>query len=211
MTSLRAFELPVEESQHRTPVWRRVTGGLLLVVAAGLAGLFGYGTVNPRRYVVLLEYFNNPAEGALLVLALATVAYVLAFPIRSTVIDRRRSILRTTMLILTAISLIVFLFAYELAIFRYQSDTLATSPQGDRSVTRVQGWKATEIHIVVGTGLARRDVGSLGAPCGLAAAFGARFTNQNEIAISTAYNDYRIHLETGTGRPLDRFGPICSE
>ena len=72
-------------------------------------------------------------------------------------------------------------------------------------------WKDTEMRVYVGSGRNRRDVGSLGAPCGLASQMRAQFVNNNEIAVTTAYNDYLIHLEVGTGRPLDRFGPVCSD
>jgi hypothetical protein len=210
VTSLHAFELPVEDPQMPTAWWRRILAAMLLLAGLGAAGLYGYGAVNPRSYVFFLAHFNNPILGLLVVLLLATVAFVLAFPIRSTVIDRTRSLWRTTLLILTAVTLIVFLFSYELAVFRYNPDVLATSPNGQRSVARVALWKDTEVHVYVGSGLSQRDVGSLGAPCGLPAAMHSKFANDNEIDITTAYNSYRIHLETGTGTPLDRFGPNCS-
>lgn len=210
MTSLFARDFDVDESQKPTSVPRRIAASIVLLIGLVLLALFGYGAVNPRHYVFLLTYFNNPFGGVTAILAVAVIAYWLAFPIRSTVIDRRRSLTRTTLLILTAISAIVFLFVYELAVFHYSPEVVTTSKSGRRSVARIEMWKNTQMHVYVGTGLGRRDVGSLGAPCGLRSQMSARFVDENEIVVDTAYNTYDIHLEVGTGRPLNVFGASCS-
>ena len=129
---------PSKTRRHPLRSGGRFAAAIVGLGALAFAGLFGYGAVNPRQYVFFLTYFNDPFAGAALVLAILTVAFILGFPVRSTVIDRRRSIARTTMVILTVIATILFLFAYELAVFRYSSEVLATSPNGQRSIARVQ-------------------------------------------------------------------------
>jgi len=38
----------------------------------------------------------------------------------------------------------------------------------------------------------------------------AYWLSDNEVKITTAYNNYDIHLDPKTGKPLNRFGEICS-
>jgi hypothetical protein len=183
---------------------------VFLVAFLAYAVLSVLGVWNPRRYVFLLTYFNNPTGDAVVLLVFGLIAFWCGFPVRNTAIDRRRSLTRTTLIILIAVSLIVLGFTYSFGAWRYRPTVVSTSPDGQRAAAFVSQEHGTEIHIFAGSGLRRRDVGSVGTPCGLVADVSADWVDNNEVKISTAFNNYDVHLDPKTGAPLDHFGATCS-
>jgi hypothetical protein len=126
------------------------------------------------------------------------------------VVDRRRSQVRTALIILTALALFVFLLVYLLKIYQYDPRVVATSPSGDRAIAVVEDFSGSHVDVYVGHGLGRRDIASLGLACGLPGGTSATFIGENEVKISTVYNDYDIHLDA-TGMPLNHFGVKCAD
>jgi len=81
--------------------------------------------VESTHYVILLTYFNNPLGDAAAVMFLGLIAFILAFPLRSAMLDRRFAMARTTVIVLIAITL----FA---SVSRTRSDRSATSRRSSR-------------------------------------------------------------------------------
>jgi len=157
-----------DETPDHTTSWpRRVLAVAIVLVGIATACVYAAGAVSSSHYVVLERHFRNVASGVAIVLICVWLAYVSAFPIRSTVVDRPRSRTRVTMVIICAIGVIVALFFHGLNVFRYVPTTAATSPSGHRTVAYVRDMHATEMHILVGTGLSQKDVGTMGVVCGL--------------------------------------------
>lgn len=189
---------------------RRMLGALVLIIGIVLLGVCVYGTINPHHYVILMRYFRNPTQGPVILVATMLIAWIIAFPVRSTVIDRRRSQVRTTLIILSVVALIAFLIVYLLKIYQYDPQVIATSASGDRAIAVVEDFSGSHVHVYVGHGLGRRDIASLGLACGLPGGTSATFVGENEIKISTVYNDYDIHLDA-SGMPLNHFGATCTD
>jgi succinate dehydrogenase hydrophobic anchor subunit len=199
------------EVAHRKPsVLRRVIAVLFVAIGIAYAALTVFGVWNPRHYVILLTYFDNPLAGVVVVLFCALVAFWCGFPIRNTAIDRRKSLARTTLVILVMISLFGLGFTYAFGIWRYRPTIVSVSASGNRAVAYVSVLKDTEIRIYAGSGLARRDVGSVGVPCGLFSNISATWVGDNEVKISTAFNNYDVRLDPKTGTPLVHFGVTCT-
>jgi succinate dehydrogenase hydrophobic anchor subunit len=193
---------------RRPSVARGIVALVFAVLAVAFAVLSFYGVWNPRHYVTLLMYFNNPVGDGTVLLILLLVAYWCALPIRNSAIDRRRSIVRSTAIIVIIISIFVLTFTYAIGIWRYRPSILGT-PRDGRSLAVVSVFRGTEIHVLIGTGLARRDVGNLGSACGLPSDMDAEWINANEVKITTAYNTYDVLLNPKTGVPLQHFGATC--
>jgi hypothetical protein len=169
-----------------------------------------FGVWNPRHYVILLTYFNNPVGDASVVLFLALVAFWCGFPIRSTAVDRRLSLARTTLIILILLSLFGLVFTFAFGVWRYRPSPIATSPRGDRQVVSVGLMHGIDVHIVAGSGLSRRDVGSLGTACGLPSDLDAVWVSDDEVKITTVFKTYDVRLNPRTGVPLLHFGATCT-
>jgi hypothetical protein len=184
----------------------------ILVFALGIAifAVCVYGDVNPNNYVVLLKHFHNPTLGPVIAILALLVGWIIGFPVRSTVADRKRSQVRTTLIILLVVACVVFAIVYLLRLFKYNPDVIATSPSGDRAIAIVDNFSGSEIHVYVGHGLSQRDIASLGLACGLPGTTSATFVGEDEVKISTEYNSYDIHLDPATGKPLNYFGATCS-
>jgi succinate dehydrogenase hydrophobic anchor subunit len=195
---------------HRPSVARGITACVFGALCIAYAILSVYGTWNPRHYVVLLKYFNNPVGGITIVLILALIAIWCGFPIRSSASDRRRSLVRTTMIILILVSAFGLIFTYAFGTWRYQVSTLGRPASDGRLLATVNDFHGTEIHVLVGTGLGQRDVGSLGSACGLPSEMNAEWVNDDEVTVTTAYNTYHVQLDPTTGVPLVHFGATCS-
>jgi uncharacterized membrane protein YidH (DUF202 family) len=194
-----------------TSAVRRSISILVFTLGVAIFAICIYGAVNPNNYVVLLKHFHNPALGPVVAIVALLIAWVVGFPVRSTVVDRKRSQVRTTLIVLLVVACVVFAFVYLLRLFKYQPDVIATSPSGNRAIAVVDNFSGSEIHVYVGHGLSQRDVASLGLACGLPGSTSATFVGENEIKISTTYNSYDIHLDPASGTPLNHFGATCSD
>lgn len=193
----------------KTSPLRRVFAAIVLIVGACVVAVGIYAVSNPQKYVVLFKYLRSPFASVLLIFVTLLIAWILAFPVRMPVEQRRRSQVRTTLIVLVIVSFLAFLFVYLLKVYRYSPDVVAKSPSGQREAAIVQLYNTSELHIFDASGPGQRDLGSFGVPCGSASTIQVTFVSETELKISTPYNDYDFHL-TPSGVPIERFGPTCS-
>jgi hypothetical protein len=194
--------------QPRTARWRWVAGSLVALAAVTALVLFALGFWNPWRLVVLRQHFANLWVGLAVAGVLSYVALWLLLPVRSEARQPRRITARVTVVVLGVTGLLGWgLFGQH---FTYETTAMATSADGERTVVHVThgGLRERELHVWQGTGLATREVGSLGQPCG-----GVRveFADRDVIRINQGFGDWQFHLEPATGQPRHVFGPRCSD
>jgi hypothetical protein len=190
------------------PIWRRVCAvpaALLTVAAAAVAVL---GTWNPWDLVVLRQNAGDPVLDLFVLLLLALIASWLASPITSEAAQRWRLLLRAWLIGLTVFVGLASLVTWGLQAFRYDPQVLARSPDGQRSVALIEVLRDRQLHAYAGSGLATRDMGNLGSPCGLTIT--ARFTGPDQVRVETDYGTFDLSLDPATGRPVKGMGPTCS-
>ncbi len=203
----RAFaELEIDTS---TSLIRKIIGALVLAVAVVEAALFGWAAFGGSDYVVLKAHFSSWPSGLFWLSLLLLIGFLVAYPIRTPVEQRRRSRIRSTIIILACIFGLSALFVHFAGVFRYNPEIQAFSPSGQRRVAFVDVRTGTSVRVFTGTGLTARDAGSVGILCGLKISDRAGFQDENTLTISTPYNDYLIPLDPDTGAPLKHFGPTC--
>ena len=193
----------------KTSPLRRVFAAVVLIVGACVVAVGIYAVSNPQKYVVLFKYLRSPFASVFLIFLTLLIAWILAFPVRLPVEQRRRSQVRTTLIVLMIVSFLAFAFVDLLKVYRYSPQVLAKSPSGQREAAIVQLYNTSEVHIFDASGLGQRDLGSFGAPCGSASTIQVTFVSETEVKISTPYNDYDFHLSPA-GVPFDHFGAMCS-
>lgn len=189
-------------------LWRRVAAIVAAVAAVTALALTVAGTWNPWSLVVLVERAGDPGVDVFLTLLLTTVATWLGWPVVSGAEQRRRMVLRTWLVVLSLVAGLAALVTWDQAIFKYQPTVLATSADGQRSVALVQVFHGRELHSFTGTGLARRDMGSFGEPCGGRVA--AQFSADDQIRLVTDYGTFDLRTDPATGGVTKGLGPTCS-
>lgn len=193
----------------KTSPLRRVFAAVVLIVGACVVAVGIYAVSNPQKYVVLFKYLRSPFASVFLIFLTLLIAWILAFPVTMPVEQRRRSQVRTTLIVLAIVSFLAFAFVGLLKVYRYSPEVLAKSPSGQREAALVQLYNTSELHIFSAPGLGQKDLGSFGVPCGNANSITVTFVSDTEIKISTPYNDYDFHLSPD-GVPLQHFGAMCS-
>jgi hypothetical protein len=183
-------------------------GALTAAVTLAAAVMFALGAWNPWRLVVLLEYFANPMAGAAAVGAFSYLTLWLWLPIRNEARQRVRIGARVGVVIVTVAGLLGWgLFAPW---YTYDATEIARSADGPRAVAHVTagGLQERDLRIWEGTGLATREVGSLGRPCG---GVRAEFAGRDVVMINQGFGDWEFLLDAETGEPRHVFGPRCSD
>lgn len=199
-----------EEPDTRTPIWRLVLAWVVVALAVALAAVFIWAALDTRHYVVLAQYFGSLPTGAFLLLLLLTVAFFLGWRVITTT-GRRRSLARTTLVILTVIAGIAAVFVYAVGWFRYSPTLVASSPDGRRhAVWIVRGGENT-LRILVGSGLGEREIGNVGVICGRIDVDKIVFDGNDTLKVSTPYNDFVIPLDPDSGVPRKHFGARCDD
>jgi hypothetical protein len=196
----------IDATTGRRSTGRRLAGAVAGTLAVLAAVLYTVGTWNPWHYVVLLRHFSNPLLGGLVVFALAFVASWLLAPVRS----EAGNIGRMRWRIAFGLGFLASLLGLGLfgPLFAGSYDEVAHSPSGRRAVALVDGGSDDQrLHVWVGTGLGRRDVGDLGHPCG---SVRVTFRGEDGVHVSTSYGEVDLRLDPATGRPRDTLGPSCS-
>jgi hypothetical protein len=188
---------------------RRVIGTVLLVAAAVAAVLFTLGAWNPWQLVFLKYRFGNPALGLLLVALAVLVGSWLALPVRSETRPHGRIAVRVIAFVLSVIALFGFgLFGEH---FRFDVEEVASSGDGQRRVALVSDRDTPperRLKIWDGSGLAAREVGDIGDPCGVPR---VRFITNDQIELDTSYGSWVIDLDPATGEPRQMLAPRCSD
>jgi hypothetical protein len=198
---------PAPDASGPVPVWRRVLGWIAAVAGVVVLVSFTVGTVNPWDNVVLRIYLGNPFLGVLIFCGLLMAAFWLLWPVRNEASQGARVVLRWTSIVVFVISLIAFGLYH--AMFAVDTKLVAEAPSGNRAVALVTTpGNDAELHVWAGHGLARHDVGTLGYSCGQVR---VRFADENTVHVETVYRQRDLHLDPGTGRPLDRLGPTCTD
>lgn len=200
-----------EEIDTSTPVGRRILGALILALGVLVFLVYVWGTLDTHNYVILETHFAAMPTGVFLLVLFGLFAYIAAFPIKAAVEQRKRSRVRTTMIIVLIVTGIVALFIHVLGVYRYQPTVLATNSTGDRQAAYVKNWNNATLRVFSGKGLSKREVGNIGVLCGLQSQDEVIFADRDTLKVSTPYNDYEIHLDPKTGVPLQHFGARCSD
>lgn len=189
--------------------WLRLTLGLAVATATVVtAALFVAGYWNPWRLVVLLQWFANPWAGLAIVSAGAYLALWLLRPIRYEAGQRGAIAGRVALASTCVIGLI--LWGLLQALFRYEADELARSPDGERAVARVVfgGLNDVELRVWEGSGLLTREVGSLGRICHRGT---AAFSGSDTVVVDQGYGDLHLPLDPETGAPLMVLAVRCPD
>jgi hypothetical protein len=187
---------------------RWIAGALTAVVLLAVLAMFALGAWNPWRLVVLQEHFANPMAGAAAAGALAYLTLWLWLPIRNEARQRARIGARVGVAIVTLAGLLGWgLFAPW---YTYDATEIARSDDGQRAVAHVTagGLQERDLRIWEGSGLATREVGSLGRPCG---GVRAEFVGRDVVVINQGFGDWEFRLDAETGEPRHVFGPRCSD
>ncbi len=137
-----------------------------------------------------------------------TLAHWFGRPVVSEADQHRRLVLRGWLIGLTLFAGVAAATSWGLNIFRYQPDTFVTSADGQRSVAMVRVFQATELHSFTGTGLARRDRGSFGEPCG--GRNDLTFLGPDRLRLVTDYGTFELTTDPATGVPVRRLPRTCS-
>jgi hypothetical protein len=164
------------------------------------------GVANPWQLARVRYYFGNPAAGAVWVLAFVFVAVWLLTPVTVEARQNRRLWVRFllgALLVLAA----GFYGLFGSQFFTGETRVVATSADGQRSLVEITRFDDHELRIWSGTGWATRDAGHLGLACGEVA---GRFDGRDRVHVSSAYGEFDLRLDPGTGRPLDTIGPTCA-
>lgn len=201
MSTLRPIVIP-----PLSPI-RRVIGILVAVATAILLVAYTLGAWNPWHNVFLRTRFGDPTLGVPVVVAMAIVTGYILMPVRNEAAQHRRVVIRMILFGLLALSLIVFGFVKTIGVFTYRSTIVAHSADGTRTAALVTVEGGRQLHIFTGTGLAMRDAGNLGVPCG---ATTVTFQGNDLVLVSTYYGDFRLRIDPTTGHPITVIGPTCS-
>jgi hypothetical protein len=195
------------EVEPAIPPLRRAAGVLVIAVTAATAAVFALGAWNPWQLVVLKQHFGNPWLGLLLLGVGIYAALWLLRPIRNEARQRGRLAARFAAAVLIVVGLVTTGLLHLL--YRYDVVELAHSPDGRRTVALVTAGGHAEQRLLVyeGTGLATREVGSLGRPC---ARVEARFAGPDLVIVNQGFGDWEFPLDPANGEPRHRFGPRCS-
>lgn len=185
---------------------RRTLGTASAALAALAVVAFTLGTWNPWRLVVLTRYVSNPAFGLAVVALLALAAVWLLLPVKSEAAQHRRVWARFLLVAASVLGLACWgtvgrLFATP------PGTVIATSPAGDRAVVLFE-FDADDrrLHVWVGRGLLRRDLGDLGKACGDVA---ARFVEPDTVEVDSSYGAWRAKLDPATGEPAGPSRESC--
>jgi hypothetical protein len=197
-----------EEIDTRTSPVRRVLAVLIGLVGLACFALYVWGALDTNHNVFLKSHFGAPSSGVFVLLVFTLAVFFVGYPVRAAQ-QRRRSRVRTTVIVLTAVAGIVAVVFHALGLFKYDPKVVATSPGGDRQAALVNGYETNTLRIFAGSGLGRREVGNAGVICGLESADRVVFDGDNSLKVSTPYNDVVIPLDPKTGVPLKHFGPRC--
>jgi hypothetical protein len=196
----------IQESSSRIPPWRWAAGVLMILLVVVLAVLFALGTWNPWRLVILQQRFANPWFGLAVVAAGTYLVLWLLLPVRNEARQSKRIGARAVVAGITVVGLLTWGIVGLL--YRYDSTELARSEDGERAVALViiGGTQARELRIWQGSGLGKRDVGSLGRPCSRVR---AHFIDRDTVVVNQGFGDWVFDLDPRTGRPQQVLGPRC--
>jgi hypothetical protein len=187
---------------------RRIAGVAVAAVVVTTAVLFVLGSWNPWRLVLLREYFNNPWLGLILVGVGAYLAMWLLAPVRSEAVQRWRIPARVTAAVAASIGLIIGGITHQF--YYYEHAELARSDDGEVALARVTfgGRQTSELRLWEGSGLATREVATLGRAChGLR----VRFVDRHLIEINQGFGDWLVELDPESGLPRQVLGPSCPD
>ena len=198
-----------QEVDTSTPIARRIIGVVLLLIGVLVLATYIWTSLSGEK-VFLKSHFGALPSGVFVLLVFVLLGYIAAFPVKTSAAQRRRSRVRTTIIVVMCVSGIVAVFFHALGVFKYQPMIVATSPSGARQAALIDGYDGLTVRIFVGTGLSKREVGNVGKVCGLIATEKITFGSDDSLNVSTPYNDYVIPLDPSTGAPLKHFGPTCT-
>lgn len=185
---------------------RLAAGILLSLLALTTATLVLLGATNPWGLVALQRYFGVPTRGFVLVMALVGGAVLLLTPVRDEASQRGRTTARAVVAVLLAVGLICW--GLQPNLLGAETTVLATSADRQRQIALyTYGPDDRELIVWAGEGLAAREAGSLGRPCGETI---VRFLQRDEIEVQTSYGTWQFSLDPDSGSPLGRLGPTCS-
>jgi hypothetical protein len=184
---------------------RRLAGIVLAVLAAVALVGFVAGAWNPWRLVRLHQFMGDPTMGLVVVLGLTLAAFWLLAPVRSEAAQPRRQQIRWLLMLAVVPALLCYGLGHQL--FSYEYQQVATSPSGHRHAAFITHGHDRELRIWVGSGLAVRDAGRAGAPCGPRAT--ARFEGEDLLHVSSDYGNFDIRLDPRSARPVNPMGPTC--
>lgn len=185
--------------------------GVGVVAAAGVTAtalLFILGSVNPWGFVLLQQYFGNPWLGMVLVGVGGYLAVWLLAPVRNEAQQRWRIRVRVTLAVLITLGILIGGITWHF--YRYEHTELARSEDGQRALAQVVygGRQTSELRLWEGSGLATREVATLGRAChGLE----VRFVTPNLVAGDHGFGEWEIELDPDTGQPRQVLGPQCPD
>jgi len=188
---------------------RRMIGAVLAAAVVAAAVLYLLGIGNPLRLVVLERYFFDPLFGMLVVGLGGYLALWVLAPIRNEAVQGRRILARVAALVLAGTGLIAWGMAG--LFFNQEITEVARSADGSRvlvEVAHANNPYRLELRVWDGTGLAARELGSLGAACGN---LQARFLGPDVVELDTPYGDWQLRLDPATGQPREVLGPRCPD
>jgi hypothetical protein len=187
---------------------RLLAGILVALVTLATATLYAFGVWNPWHYVVLMEHFNNPWIGTMIVCGGIYLSLWLLTPIR----NEARQPWRIWARAFTAMIAVLGFVAWGLTsqLFAYEATEMANSADGQRTVVDVTAGSFNErsIRVWEGAGLLKREIASFGKPCG---SVRAEFASPDVVVVNQGHGDWEFHLDPDTGQPLHVFGPRCSD
>jgi hypothetical protein len=198
-----------EEVDTATPMWRRAAAVVIMLIGVALFAIYLWTTVTSSSNVFLKSHFGALTSGVFVLLLFALLAFAVGYPVRATVEQRRRSRVRTSIIVVAAVSLIVAVFIHALGLFKYQPTVVANSPSGTRHAAILVGYETTTLRIFEGSGLGKHEVGNVGVLCGMQSQDRISFDGDNSLKVSTPFNDFVIPLDPKTGAPLKHFGARC--
>jgi hypothetical protein len=188
--------------------WRRIVAVVAAVLAPLILVVTVLGTWNPWSSVVLRQEAGDPVVDVFVIMLLVTLAHWLGRPVVSEADQHGRLVARAWLIGLTIFAGIAAATTWGLQVFRYDPEIVATSADGQRAVALVHVFQAQQLHSFTGTGLARRDMGSFGEPCG--GRLQVQFTGPDRLRVVTDYGTFELRMDAATGKPLAGLPRTCS-